>query len=72
MIEIDGTAIPLEPGQHYLLVYDVNRIDPVVLDSVDAFLKDTDIRVCWFPINGRVDGVRLVKVEGPELIEVRT
>jgi hypothetical protein len=64
MIEIDGTAYPLEPGKTYLIVVDINRISRQLIDMLPSLLKER------FNIHAAVIGVKgnpaaCVRVIGP-------
>lgn len=47
MLEIDGTAIPLEPGKHYVVIYDSNRVDPYVVEGLMKWTRGLGSTPFW-------------------------
>lgn len=69
MIEIDGTAYPLEPGKHYLIV--VSRVMMSEIDRVrlQARLLGLGVDATIVPVLGPIaDAIRVVAVETPEVL----
>lgn len=66
MIEINGTAYPLMPGSTYLLIVDVNRVDPLAVEYAFSDANNQGIHLVYFPVNGNVNAVRVVNIEKPE------
>ena len=69
MIEIDGTAIPLEPGKQYLLLVN-QRVSPALIDRMNrAFVEYFGVKVIVLRVDD-VQDVRMIQIEQPEQVPV--
>ena len=67
MIKIDGTAIPLEPGKHYLLLYDANVVSTLAIESLYEWANANGIEIALLSVpSGQPNAVRLIDIEKPE------
>lgn len=67
-IEVDGIAMELEPGKHYLIVYDRSALPEAAMQVLPQILhKKWGIDVVILKCHGNPkDALRIVKVEEPE------
>jgi hypothetical protein len=70
MIEIDGRAIPLEPGKHYILLFNENLVPDSVIIDVKTWCEEHDIDVFIAVVHNPAIALRVVSVEVQETIEV--
>lgn len=69
MIEVDGTAVGLEPNGHYVLMYDANRVAQDALDALVSWAAAHEINIRLLPCHGPVDRSAIVlSVEAAEKI----
>ena len=68
MIEIDGVAMPFEPGKQYLLLVQRNTVAEVVQHELPRLLKKQfNINVVIVRVNGDPHtAMRVVRIEEPE------
>ncbi len=71
IVDVEGTTASLEPGKHYILLYDVNRCSAGIDDFLNQWASSQGIHLLVVPINGPPDrAISLVRVEIPEKEEV--
>lgn len=66
-IEVDGFAIPLEPGKTYLVIVNEMMVNRAQFDGLLMNCHKAGIRIIGLTTTGSVhDALRIVQVEQPE------
>ena len=68
MLEIDGTAVPLEPGKSYLILVKRDAVSQLTMDRLaEAIKTELDVRAVILGVHDITD-VRVIHVEAPECL----